>query len=66
MKDSKGREYHGWAMQYGDGTVQTWSVERTRSEVLDDYQLSSETRRQVRRRLRNWGWKIVKVRVEAA
>ncbi len=63
MKDSKGREYDGWTIRRSNGRLDPWFFERTKTAVLDHFQSRLETRREVRARLRRWGFTIVKVRL---
>lgn len=63
MKDSKGRDYDGWAVRRANGRLDSWFFERTKTKLLDRFQGRDETRRHVRARLRKWGMTIIKVRL---
>ncbi len=63
MKDSKGREYDGWVVRRSNGTLNLCYFRKTKAEILDYFQHVNETRREVRARLRRWGFTFVKVRL---
>ncbi len=64
MKDSQGRHYDGWAIKRSSGLLDNYWFARTKTEILDKFQMANESRAAGRRRLKRWGFTIVKVRFE--
>lgn len=64
MKDSKGREYDGWAFKDTRGKLRRFSFRNTRAETRDVYRLRGESAREFWKRMREkWDWPVVKVRL---